>query len=215
MNDLLKKNCLAIVPHNERDSVVLNPCNLLTKRSGKKQLLVHYILNAMFTKPPVALDDLKNNAQCLLKFEKACKTDLKTAYWQYPLTESSSRQLSFEFGGVIYRPLALPYGASMNVYIVQSLSRIPCEYIKHKFDLLGFLYIDDFAFESRTVPAEKVDHFGIHELETFPLKPLLESLGFYLAADKTEVDKSVFDFIGYDVNLKTKRLGINLYSSNI
>ena len=208
MNDLLKKNCLAIVPYNERDTVVLNPCNILEKRSGKKQLLVHYILNALFTRPTVALDDLKNNAQCLLRFDKACKTDLKSCYWQYPLTEESSRQLSFEFGGVVYRPLALPYGASMNVFIVQSINRIPCEYIKHKFDLTGFLYIDDYAFESRAVPAEKVEHYGIHELDSFPMKSMLESLGYYLSADKTEIDKSIFEFIGYDINLTAKTLGI-------
>ena len=121
INELLAAKCLEIVPKSRKDEVTLNPANLLEKRSGKFQLLVHFILNPLYTKPAILLDDIKTSAHCLLDLKTVCKTDLKSAYWQYPLTESSSDLLCFEFGGVIYRCLGLPYGAAQNVYIVQNI----------------------------------------------------------------------------------------------
>ena len=178
INELLSSKCVEIVPKSRKNEVTLNPANLLIKRSGKSQLLVHFIGNPLYTKPAILLDDIKTSSHCLLALKKVCKTDLKSAYWQFPISEKSSDLLAFEFGGVIYRCLGLPYGAAQNVFIVQNINRLPMEFIRQKFDLYGALFIDDFVNESRPTPGIALEHYGINELVQ-KVKKYLSALKFF------------------------------------
>lgn len=169
INKLLKEGGLSIVDPTERNNVVLNPLNLLTKRSGKTQILVHFIGNCAYNKPKVQLDHLQHTSQKIIGFETMSKTDLSSCYWQFKIDKKSSDALCFEFNGIIYRCNGLPYGASCCVWLVQNTNSIICEYFRSKFGTFVLNYIDDFLVQHDTNFLADLPEFGLYPNDQFPL----------------------------------------------
>ena len=208
LNKLLKQNSISIVDPKDRSKVILNPLNLLTKKSGKKQILVHFIGNCAYTKPELQLDHLKDTSQKIIGFDSLSKTDLSSCYWQYKLNKKSSDALCFEFNGIIYRCNGLPYGASACVWLVQNTNSIVCEFFRSKFGTFVLNYIDDFLVEHNNNFLADQPDFGLYPNDNFPLKSVLKKLGYFISETKTETNVSVLDFCGFVLDLRNKTISI-------
>ena len=80
------------------------------------------------------------------------KRDQSKAFYQYPLNEKSSKEMSFVFTGkngkerkFVWRVLA--FGVSAATFIVQSINRVLVDYYSLKFNRYALVYIDDYGFE--------------------------------------------------------------------
>ena len=208
INRLLKQNCISIVDPKDRQKVILNPLNLLTKRSGKTQILVHFIGNSCYNKPKLQLDHLKDTSQKIIGFDTLSKTDLSACYWQFKLNQKSSDALCFEFNGVIYRCNGLPYGASSCVWLVQNTNSIVCEYFRSKFGTFVLNYIDDFLVQHVKNFVADLPEFGLYPNDQFPLKSVLKKLGYTISENKTEANVPVLDFCGFVIDLRNKTISI-------
>lgn len=116
--------------------------------------------------------------------------------------------MAFEFAGVIYVPTCLTYGASMNVFYVQMINAIPCEFLRCKFNIWIILYIDDFLSQRRDILGVAVPELGIDALDSFPLLTLLLKLNFFIADHKTERDRSSLEFCGFFLDLHSKQISV-------
>ena len=81
------KACGAIRPLSEAEKTDPRtsrvPIKLLKKKSGKFELLAHFLGNACYEKVKFILDSLEIEAPNLAKIKSATKTDLKSAYaWE-------------------------------------------------------------------------------------------------------------------------------------
>lgn len=171
-------------------------------------ITLFYLGNACYTSPKCKLDYVKDTAHRIAEFESLSKIDLSSCYSQYPLDSDSQKQLAFEFGGVIYVPSVLTYGAAMNVFFVQSINMIPVEFLRSRFLLFIILYIDDFLCQKREKLGVAIPEFNIGAFDTFPLLSLLKILNFHIADHKTEQDRISLDFCGFHFNLNTKRISV-------
>ena len=208
MNKLLKQKSISIVDPKDRDKVILNPLNLLIKRSGKTQILVHFIGNCAYNKPKLQLDHLQHTSQKIIAFDTMSKTDLSSCYWQFKLDQKSSDALCFEFNGIIYRCNGLPYGASCCVWLVQNTNSIICEYFRSKFGTFVLNYIDDFLVEHDKNFMADTPEFGLYPNDQFPLKSVLKKLGYNISESKTEANVPVLDFCGLVIDLRNKTLSV-------
>ena len=151
---------------------------------------------------------MKDSAHRISEFKVLSKIDLSSCYSQYPLDSDSQKQLAFEFGGVIYCPTVLTYGASANVYLVQAINMIPVEFLRSKLFLFIILYIDDFLCQKRENLGLEMPEFGIEGSDSFPLLSLLKTLNYHIADHKTEQDRTCLDFTGFHFNLTASRISV-------
>lgn len=156
----------------------------------------------------MSLDLLINCAPQVRKFDELNKTDLKSCYWQFKVSEKSSWALGFSANGVYYRCKGLPFGPSCAVYIVQTINQIPLEFCRTKLDGWGIGYIDDFMLKVRQVPSTAFEALGITAMDKFPFLSLLKSLGYVISDHKTERGVKKLTFCGYFLDLERKTISI-------
>ena len=89
------------------------------------------------------------------------KKDQRKCFYQYPLSEKSSKESSFLFKGKDgterkFRWLVLAFGISAATFIVQSINKVLVDYYSLSFNKFALVYIDDYAFEDNEGEFEKL-----------------------------------------------------------
>ena len=115
-------------------------------------------------------------------------------YYQFNLSEESSKACAFEFEGVVYRFLALPFGAASACYVVQESLGIIKKLTSLKYDVWTSLYIDDYlqAVDKRVI-------FNNYDFE--------DKIGQELKAHGVKLNTSKKEYgtrIEYEVGFMTK-----------
>ena len=120
------------------------------------------------------------------------KKDLSKAFYQYRVTEKSSKELAFEFRGKDGKLrrfvwLVLAFGISAATFLVQSINRVFTDYYALKFNKFILVYIDDFGYE-------KVDN---------EFEDLAQKLGL-IFNDKKSSNGEEVELLGWAINFNKK-----------
>ena len=128
--------------------------------------------------------------------------DFKDAYFHIPIQEQSRKYLRFHVQGQTYQFKALPFG----------LSTAPLEFtvVAKEVKLMAIhkgirihQYLDDWLVRARFYQA-CLQHTQI-------LIKICQKLGWQVNLDKSELEpKQIFDFVGYQFDLKTGRVRLTL-----
>ena len=113
--------------------------------SVKVRLVHHDKHNVFYTKPKCPLPQLHQKIYAMSHLEQMRKEDAKKCFYQYSLSECSSKMLAFEFEGLdgrvrkfVWR--VLPFGVSGATYMVQSINRVFADYYSLKFGKFAIVY---------------------------------------------------------------------------
>ena len=121
--------------------------------------------------------------------------DFKDAYFNIPIQEQSRKYLRFHVEGRTYQFKALPFGLSTAPLEFTVVAKEVKLMAIHK-DIRIHQYLDDWLVRARSHQA-CLQH-------TQNLVEICQKLGWLVNADKSELDpKQIFDFVGYQFNLKS------------
>ena len=124
--------------------------------------------------------------------------DFKDAYFHIPIQEQSRKYLRFHVDGRTYQFKALPFGLSTAPLEFTVVAKKVKLMAKHK-GIRIHQYLDDWLVRARSHQA-CLQH-------TQNLVKICQKLGSLVNADKSELDpKQIFDFVGYQFDLKAGRV---------
>jgi len=119
--------------------------------------------------------------------------DLKDAYFQVPMHQSSKKYLRIEFLGQIYQFKALPFGLSTAPWLFTKIVRVVKDIVQSQGQSL-FQYLDDWLGQAPTRSQAA--------LRAQQLVQLCRELGFVINFQKSELEPTQqFDFVGIHYNL--------------
>ena len=157
-------------------------------------------LNTMIKKPSFSM--LKSNTifPYLHLNSWACKLDLKDAYWHIPLHLSAQKFLTFRLGKRKFKWKVLPFGLKTAPYIFSKIIYTVIKYLRIKFNILIFNYLDDILILANN-PQQCKSHTQLI------IKELTE-LGWKISFKKSVTEPvQEIEFLGvhYDLIRKTMR----------
>ena len=121
----------------------------LTVEPNKPRLCVNlmYVNNWIIDKP-FTLDTLKDVPRVIEENVFLTSIDDKSGFDNVKLAPDSYDFVVFQWAGYFFRCLTLPFGFKLSSYIYHTLNLQPTSYIRQKFMIPIFLYIDDRLVES-------------------------------------------------------------------
>ena len=142
--------------------------------------------NSGYSKPRLFLKTPFNFIQELRSAKKFLKADLEKAFYQIRVWDRNWPRLACSLAGRYYYICALPMGAAMSVYILQSFNEVACQFYSLSTGNFASVYVDDFA--SKENEKESLDSF-------------LEKMGYQFCESKRMVGEEI-EYVGYTVNLR-------------
>ena len=116
----------------------------LTVEPNKPRLCVNLMyLNNWIRDKPFSLDTLKDVPRVAKEKAYFSSIDDKSGFDNVRLAPDSYDLVVFQYAGYFFRCLTLPFGFKLCSYIYHTLNLQPTSYIRSKFSVPVFLYIDD------------------------------------------------------------------------
>ena len=198
LHQLMHKNTVELV-HNQRSLGFFNWLFLVPKPSHKwRPILDLSNLNQFLKVQKFSMEIQETIRTSLQQGEWVTSIDFKDAYFYIPIQEQSRKYLRFHVQGKTYQLRALPFG----------LSTAPMEFtvIAKEVKLMAIhkgirihQYLDDWLVRAKS-----------HQVclqHTQDLVKICHQLGWLVNLDKSELEpKQVFDFVGYQFDLKSGRV---------
>ena len=197
-HQLIAKNAVELVKH-QTSLGFFNRLFLVPKPNNKwRPILDLSKLNLFLKTEKFKMETPETIRTSLQQGEWVTSLDFKDAYFHIPIQEQSRKYLRFHVQGQTYQFKALPFG----------LSTAPLEFtvIAKEVKLMAIhkgirihQYLDDWLVRARSHQA-CLQHTQI-------LVETCQTLGWLVNLDKSELDpKQIFDFVGYQFDLKTGRV---------
>ena len=142
LEQMVDNGSLRIIPQEESASLKsnlkhwFNPIGLV----NSKNLIIHFLGNAGYTKPCFTLSSISKEHGQLKKLKKVNRLDLAKCYNQYSIDDASKSKMYFEFEGICYQAQVLMYGPSAAVFLVENFHEIPAFYVRSKYKKLVIKY---------------------------------------------------------------------------
>lgn len=155
----------------------ISPYFLVDKSNGKKRFVLNLKgLNKFINPPHFKMEDGRTVIKLINKDCYLTKIDLKDAYFAVPIDIKFRKYLRFQFDGVLYEFLALPFGLSYAPYLFTKLVRPILAYYRSK-GITCVAYIDDWILIHDSVSSATRDTtFVCHTLQ---------QLGFVINSEKS------------------------------
>ena len=198
LHQLMDKNAIELVKHKTSLSF-FNRLFLVPKPDNKwRPILDLSNLNQFLKAEKFKMETPETIRTSLQQGEWVTSIDFRDAYFHIPIQEQSRKYLRFHVQGQTYQFKALPFG----------LSTAPLEFtvVAKEVKLMAIRmgirihqYLDDWLVRATS-------HQVCYQ-HTQDLVALCQSLGWLVNLDKSELEpKQVFDFVGYQFDLRTGRV---------
>ena len=173
----------------------------LTVEPTKPRLCINLMyLNNWIKNLTFNLDTLKDVQRVVKHNAYLTSIDDKSGFDNVLLAEDSYDLVGFQWGGYYFRFKTLPFGFKLSSYIYHTLNLQPTSYIRKRFSLPMFLYIDDRLIEEIRSDAIQPG-FNNAKLANYIVCEILTRLGYCL-----NLNKSIFTptkkptFLGFIVD---------------
>ena len=198
LHQLIDKNAVELV-HNQTSLRFFNRLFLVPKPKNKWRPILHLSkLNLFLKVEKFKMETPETIRTSLQQGEWVTSIDFKDAYFHIPIQEQSRKYLRFHVQGRTYQFKALPFG----------LSTAPLEFtvIVKEVKLMAIhkgirihQYLDDWLVRA-TSHQDCLQH-------TQTLVKMCQDLGWLVNVEKSELEpKQVFDFVGYQFDLRSGRV---------
>ena len=195
---LIDKNALEVVD-SQRSPGFFNRLFLVPKPNNKwRPILDQSKLNLFLKAEKFKMETPETIRTSLQQGEWVTSIDFKDAYFHIPIQEQSRKYLRFHVQGRTYQFKVLPFG----------LSTAPMEFtvIAKEVKLMAIhkgirihQYLDDWLVRARSHQA-CLQH-------TQDLVKICQDLGWLVNLEKSELEpKQIFDFVGYQFDLRSSRV---------
>ena len=125
--------------------LIISP--LIVEPSKPRLCINLMFLNNWITDRPFSLDTLKDIPRAVGEGASITLVDDKSGFDNVFLEPGSASLIGFQWAGYYFRCLTLPFGFKLSSYIYHTLNLQPTSYIRKKFSIPMFLYIDDSLIE--------------------------------------------------------------------
>lgn len=168
-----------------------SPALLVKKASGEYRFCFDgRKLNAVTKKDAYPLPNIASILDQLRDAKFMSSVDLKSAFWQIPLSESSCEKTAFAVPGRgLFEYVRLPFGLTN---APKALQRLMEEILGHDLAQYVFVYLDDLIIISRS--------FEEHVAILCELLARLKRAGLTVNTDKCEFVRSSLKYLGYVVD---------------
>ena len=198
LHQFMSKNAVELV-QNKKSLGFFNRLFLVPKPNNKwRPILDLSKLNLFLKAEKFKMETPETIRTSLQQGEWVTSIDFKDAYFHIPIQEQSRKYLRFHVQGQTYQFKALPFG----------LSTAPLEFtvVAKEVKLMAIhkgirihQYLDDWLVRARS-----------HQVclqHTLDLVKMCQDLGWLVNLEKSELEpKQVFDFVGYQFDLKSGRV---------
>ncbi|CAC5394780.1 unnamed protein product [Mytilus coruscus] len=173
----------------------------LTVEPTKPRLCINLMyLNNWIKDIPFSLDTLKNVPQSVRENAYFTTIDDKSGFDNVSLSEDSRRPVGFQWGGFYFICKTLPFGFKLSSYIYHTLNLQATCYIRRKFLIPVYLYIDDRLIEEVRKPGLKTG-FSCTLLANYIVCEVVTRLGYCINLDKTVfIPSQSVVFLGFVVD---------------
>ena len=198
LHQLMDKNAVELV-HNQTSLGFFNRLFLVPKPNNKwRPILDLSKLNLFLKVEKFKMETPETIRTSLQQGEWVTSVDFKDAYFHVPIQEQSRKYLRFHVQGRTYQFKALPFG----------LSTAPMEFtvLAKEVKLMAInkgirihQYLDDWLVRARS------QETCLHHTQI--LVRMCQDLGWLVNLEKSELEpKQVFDFVGYQFDLRSGRV---------
>lgn len=156
----------------------------LTVEPSKPRLCINLMyLNNWIRDVHFTLDTLKHIPRIVNNNAYFTTIDDKSGFDNVFLSKNSTKLVGFQWGGHYFCFKSLPFGFKLSSYIYHTLNLQPTSYIRKRFHIPMFLYIDDRLVEE----VRECDQGGKEKakLANYLVCQILVRLGYFLNLDKT------------------------------
>jgi hypothetical protein len=166
---------------------------LIPKKSGGFRPIINFKgLNSFITYRHFKMEGIQTIRKKIRNGDCLAKIDLKDAYLSVPMREDCRRFLRFQWKGVIYEFVCLPFGLPSAPWAFTKLLRPVVAHLR-RMGIRVVIYLDDIlivqASKEATSQAVKI------------VTRLLESLGFVISEEKSEEDPTQkIEYIGLTIS---------------
>ena len=192
LHQLMDKNAVELV-HSQTSLGFFNQLFRVPKPNNKwRPILDPSKLNLFLKLEKFKMETPETIRTSLQQGEWVTSVDFKDAYFHIPIQEQSRKYLRFHIQGRTYQFKALPFG----------LSTAPMEFTVLAKEVKGIRihqYLDDWLVRARSQET-CLQHTQI-------LVKMCQDLGWLVNLEKSELEpKQVFDFVGYQFDLRSGRV---------
>ena len=198
LQQLIDKNAVELV-HNQTSLGFFNRLFLVPKPNNKwRPILDLSELNLFLKTEKFKMETPETIRTSLQKGEWVTSVDFKDAYFHIPIQEQSRKYLRFHVQGRTYQFKALPFGLSTAPMEFTVLAKEVKLMATHK-GIRIHQYLDDWLVRASSHQT-CLKHTQI-------LVEMCQDLGWLVNLEKSELEpKQVFDFVGYQFDLRSGRI---------
>ena len=198
LHQLIDKNAVELV-HNQTSLGFFNRLFLVPKPNNKwRPILDLSKLNLFLKVEKFKMETPETIRTYLQQGEWVTSVDFKDAYFHIPIQEQSRKYLRFHAQGRTYQFKALPFGLSTAPMEFTVLAKEVKLMAIHK-GIRIHQYLDDWLMRARSQQT-CLQHTQI-------LVKMCQDLGWLVNLEKSELEpKQVFDFVGYQFDLRSGRV---------
>ena len=202
LHQLIDKNAVERV-QNPKSLGFFNRLFLVPKPNDKwRPILDLSKLNLFLKVEKFKMETPETIRTSLQQGEWVTSVDFKDAYFHIPIQEQSRKYLRFHIQGRTYPPKALPFGLSTAPMEFTVLAKEVKLMAIHR-GIRIHQYLDDWLVRARYYQA-CLQH-------TQSLVKICQDLGWLVNLEKSELEpKQVFDFVGYQFDLRSGRVRMTL-----
>ena len=173
----------------------------LTIEPSKPRLCINLMyLNNWIRDIPFSLDTLKDVPRATMSNAYYTSIDDKSGFDNLMIGSTSSTLVGFQWGGYYFQFLTVPFGFKLSSYFYHTLNLQPTSYIRKRFSIPMFLYIDDRLIEMIR-KQQLISGYQCASLANYVVCQILLRLGYCI-----NLEKSVFVptqepiFLGFKVD---------------
>ena len=198
LQQLIGKNAVERV-HNQTSLGFFNRLFLVPKPNNKWRPILDLSKLNLFLKPEkFRMETPETIKTSLQQGEWVTSVDFKDAYFHIPIQEQSRKYLRFHVQGQTYQFKVLPFGLSTAPLEFTVIAKEVKLMAGHK-GIRIHQYLDDWLVRAKS-RSTCLQH-------TQTLVKMCQKLGWLVNAEKSELEpKQVFNFVGYQFDLRTGRV---------
>ena len=197
LHQLMDKNAIESV-HNQTSLGFFNRLFLVPKPNNKWRTILDLSkLNLFLKVEKFKMETPETIRTSLQQGEWVTSVDFKDAYFHIPIQEQSRKYLRFHVQGRTYQFKALPFGLSTAPMEFTVLAKEVKLMAIHK-GIRIHQYLDDWLVRARS------HQTCLHHTQI--LVKMCQELGWLVNLEKSELEPQVFNFVGYQFDLRSGRV---------